>query len=305
MGHPCCSKQKVKRGMWSPEEDEKLIKYMTTHSNGCWSSVPKQAGLQRCGKSCRLRWINYLRPDLKRGSFSAQEEKTIIDVHRILGNRWAQIAKHLPGRTDNEVKNFWNSSIKKKLIAQGLDPNTHNLMTTSRPSYSTHAAATVSLFDHSQTSTTSFTVSSPSKSFEMKNNSMDMNPQIVTLPPTNHPMKDTMPIDFTNASSSSSSSSLNYTNISSLSFHQPGFMDENYMWGNVARTLETLKQHDVISPQGNGQEQSQDLTSIVDCNGANPKGLDLDTYYSTAAFDLELMESFCGGSSMEQLQGDY
>ncbi|KAK2997060.1 hypothetical protein RJ639_026448 [Escallonia herrerae] len=133
MGHHCCSKQKVKRGLWSPEEDEKLIRHITTHGHGCWSSVPKLAGmystrLQRCGKSCRLRWINYLRPDLKRGCFTEQEERTIIDVHRILGNRWAQIAKHLPGRTDNEVKNFWNSCIKKKLLAQGLDPNTHNLL---------------------------------------------------------------------------------------------------------------------------------------------------------------------------------
>ncbi|KAI7755468.1 hypothetical protein M8C21_026869, partial [Ambrosia artemisiifolia] len=139
MGHHCCSKQKVKRGLWSPEEDEKLINHITNHGHGCWSSVPKLAGyvvtfviefsgLQRCGKSCRLRWINYLRPDLRRGSFTEHEERTIIDVHRILGNRWAQIAKHLPGRTDNEVKNFWNSCIKKKLIAQGLDPNTHNLL---------------------------------------------------------------------------------------------------------------------------------------------------------------------------------
>ncbi|KAJ7969389.1 MYB transcription factor [Quillaja saponaria] len=128
MGHHCCSKQKVKRGLWSPEEDEKLVQHITTHGYVSWSSVPKLAGLQRCGKSCRLRWINYLRPDLKRGSFSAEEERTIIDVHRILGNKWAQIAKHLPGRTDNEVKNYWNSCIKKKLIAQGLDPNTHNLL---------------------------------------------------------------------------------------------------------------------------------------------------------------------------------
>ncbi|XP_019150558.1 PREDICTED: myb-related protein 308-like isoform X2 [Ipomoea nil] len=128
MGHRCCSKQRVKRGLWSPEEDEKLIKHITTFGHGCWSTVPKLAGLQRCGKSCRLRWINYLRPDLRRGSFTEQEERTIIDVHRIIGNRWAQIAKHLPGRTDNEVKNFWNSCIKKKLIAQGLDPNTHNLI---------------------------------------------------------------------------------------------------------------------------------------------------------------------------------
>lgn len=133
MGHHCCSKQKVKRGLWSPEEDEKLVKYITSHGHGCWSSVPRLAGLQRCGKSCRLRWINYLRPDLKRGTFTSQEERVIIDVHRILGNRWAQIAKHLPGRTDNEVKNFWNSCIKKKLMAQGLDPKTHNLIPAIRP----------------------------------------------------------------------------------------------------------------------------------------------------------------------------
>ncbi|PSR96174.1 Transcription factor like [Actinidia chinensis var. chinensis] len=114
--HTCCDKQKVKRGLWSPEEDEKLVNYVSTYGHGCWSSVPRLAGLQRCGKSCRLRWINYLRPDLKRGSFSPQEAALIIELHSIIGNRWAQIAKHLPGRTDNEVKNFWNSSIKKKLM---------------------------------------------------------------------------------------------------------------------------------------------------------------------------------------------
>lgn len=124
--HSCCYKQKLRKGLWSPEEDEKLMNHITKHGHGCWSTVPKLAGtikilhtlffsiihshcflflskatspnllipaqlmiagLQRCGKSCRLRWINYLRPDLKRGAFSQDEEDLIIELHAVLGNR--------------------------------------------------------------------------------------------------------------------------------------------------------------------------------------------------------------------------
>ncbi|MCE2055642.1 Transcription factor myb16, partial [Datura stramonium] len=81
--------------------------------------------LQRCGKSCRLRWINYLRPDIKRGKFSLQEERTIIQLHALLGNRWSAIATYLPSRTDNEIKNYWNSRLKKRLTKMGIDPMTH------------------------------------------------------------------------------------------------------------------------------------------------------------------------------------
>ncbi|KAI4301609.1 hypothetical protein L6164_034870 [Bauhinia variegata] len=123
--HSCCYKQKLRKGLWSPEEDEKLLRHITKYGHGCWSSVPKQAGLQRCGKSCRLRWINYLRPDLKRGTFSQEEENIIIELHAVLGNRWSQIAAQLPGRTDNEIKNLWNSCLKKKLRQRGIDPVTH------------------------------------------------------------------------------------------------------------------------------------------------------------------------------------
>ncbi|XXG78850.1 hypothetical protein AAC387_Pa09g0025 [Persea americana] len=126
--HSCCYKQKLRKGLWSPEEDEKLRRHIAKYGHGCWSSVPKQAGLQRCGKSCRLRWINYLRPDLKRGTFSQEEENLIIELHTVLGNRWSQIAAQLPGRTDNEIKNLWNSCIKKKLRQSGIDPNTHKLL---------------------------------------------------------------------------------------------------------------------------------------------------------------------------------
>ncbi|CAH8388566.1 unnamed protein product [Eruca vesicaria subsp. sativa] len=128
--HSCCYKQKLRKGLWSPDEDEKLLNYITRHGHGCWSSVPKLAGLQRCGKSCRLRWINYLRPDLKRGAFSQDEESLIIELHAALGNRWSQIATRLPGRTDNEIKNFWNSCLKKKLRRKGIDPTTHKPLIT-------------------------------------------------------------------------------------------------------------------------------------------------------------------------------
>ncbi|KAL8140794.1 hypothetical protein V2J09_006815 [Rumex salicifolius] len=133
--HSCSTKQKLRKGLWSPEEDEKLFNYITRFGVGCWSSVPKVAGLQRCGKSCRLRWINYLRPDLKRGMFSQQEEDLIINLHKVLGNRWAQIAAQLPGRTDNEIKNLWNSSLKKKLMKQGIDPTTHQPIKDKTPDF--------------------------------------------------------------------------------------------------------------------------------------------------------------------------
>ncbi|KAK3409472.1 transcription factor MYB20 [Eucalyptus grandis] len=122
---PCCEKVGLKKGPWTAEEDKKLINFILTHGQCCWRAVPKLAGLLRCGKSCRLRWTNYLRPDLKRGLLSEQEEKLVIDLHAQLGNRWSKIASHLPGRTDNEIKNHWNTHIKKKLKKMGVDPVTH------------------------------------------------------------------------------------------------------------------------------------------------------------------------------------
>ncbi|XP_015084519.1 protein ODORANT1 [Solanum pennellii] len=122
---PCCDKLGVKKGPWTAEEDKKLINFILTNGQCCWRAVPKLAGLRRCGKSCRLRWTNYLRPDLKRGLLSEAEEKLVIDLHARLGNRWSKIAARLPGRTDNEIKNHWNTHIKKKLLKMGIDPVTH------------------------------------------------------------------------------------------------------------------------------------------------------------------------------------
>ncbi|XP_057539210.1 myb-related protein 308-like [Amaranthus tricolor] len=122
---PCCEKEHTNKGAWTKEEDERLINYIKVHGEGCWRSLPKAAGLQRCGKSCRLRWINYLRPDLKRGNFTEEEDELIINLHSLLGNKWSLIAAKLPGRTDNEIKNYWNTHIKRKLISRGIDPQTH------------------------------------------------------------------------------------------------------------------------------------------------------------------------------------
>lgn len=105
----------MRKGLWSPEEDERLASHIARFGVSCWSSIPELAGLQRCGKSCRLRWMNYLRPDLKRGRFSQHEEDLIIALHEALGNSWSQIAARLPGRSDNEIKNFWNARLRKKL----------------------------------------------------------------------------------------------------------------------------------------------------------------------------------------------
>ncbi|KAL9263870.1 Transcription factor MYB39-like protein [Drosera capensis] len=123
---PCCDgREEVTKGPWTSEEDEKLVSYIQEHGHGSWRALPRLAGLKRCGKSCRLRWANYLTPGIKRGRFSDEEEQLIIDLHSVLGNKWSRIATHLPGRTDNEIKNYWNTRIRKKLLQMGIDPVTH------------------------------------------------------------------------------------------------------------------------------------------------------------------------------------
>ncbi|KAL5722784.1 Myb-related protein [Ranunculus cassubicifolius] len=120
---PCCDKVGVKKGPWTPEEDIILVSYIQEHGPGNWRAVPTNTGLLRCSKSCRLRWTNYLRPGIKRGNFTDHEEKMIIHLQALLGNRWAAIASYLPQRTDNDIKNYWNTHLKKKLkkLQSGVD----------------------------------------------------------------------------------------------------------------------------------------------------------------------------------------
>ncbi|KAL3508255.1 hypothetical protein ACH5RR_027656 [Cinchona calisaya] len=150
---PCCDKSKVKKGPWSPAEDLTLISFIRKQGHANWRALPKQAGLLRCGKSCRLRWINYLRPDVKRGNFTPEEEQTIINLHNALGNKWSKIASHFPGRTDNEIKNVWNTHLKKRsgLMINNVAGNDHeteedeeeesSLLTSTNSSYSSSASS--------------------------------------------------------------------------------------------------------------------------------------------------------------------
>ncbi|CAK8574059.1 unnamed protein product [Lathyrus sativus] len=104
----------LRRGPWTLEEDSLLIHYIARHGEGRWNMLAKSAGLKRTGKSCRLRWLNYLKPDIKRGNLTPQEQLLILELHSKWGNRWSKIAQHLPGRTDNEIKNYWRTRVQKQ-----------------------------------------------------------------------------------------------------------------------------------------------------------------------------------------------
>ncbi|KAK3028488.1 hypothetical protein RJ639_040057 [Escallonia herrerae] len=173
---PCCEKAHTNKGAWTKEEDDRLIAYIRAHGEGCWRSLPKAAGLLRCGKSCRLRWINYLRPDLKRGNFTEEEDELIIKLHSLLGNKWSLIAGRLPGRTDNEIKNYWNTHIRRKLLNRGIDPATHRSM--NEPCAQ----------EHHQVSTTTTTISfastpPPQPNYDVEELDMKIRDAAETIPP--------------------------------------------------------------------------------------------------------------------------
>ncbi|KAK9266666.1 hypothetical protein L1049_005502 [Liquidambar formosana] len=273
-----------------------------------------QTGLQRCGKSCRLRWINYLRPDLKRGSFSSQEEQIIIDIHRIVGNRWAQIAKHLPGRTDNEVKNFWNSCVKKKLLSQGLDPKTHNLISSHQRSTSNNKVA-CNIINLSQT------YQKPPKAVLSQvtgSVSMEVDPPFVTLPPLPptqppfHQAKIHNPIVWTvkdqnshdlitfPCGSSIESTPISSSSSSSLNPYAFGFLDKNCIWGtNGAEHYEAPRMEDV-QPQKEHEQKDKICEVETDKYEELKGGQDMDTSFDSSSFDLEFLESTLMSGTMSR-----
>ncbi|RCV26357.1 hypothetical protein SETIT_5G239300v2 [Setaria italica] len=113
----CAGEPAVRKGPWTLEEDLVLVGYISQHGEGSWDNLARAAGLNRNGKSCRLRWLNYLRPGVRRGSITPAEDAVIRELHATLGNKWSKIAAHLPGRTDNEIKNYWRTRIQKRPAA--------------------------------------------------------------------------------------------------------------------------------------------------------------------------------------------
>ncbi|KAG9136364.1 hypothetical protein Leryth_020168 [Lithospermum erythrorhizon] len=120
----------LRKGPWTLEEDNLLIQYIDACGDGRWNALAKCAGLKRTGKSCRLRWLNYLKPDIRRGNLTPQEQLLILELHSKWGNRWSKIAQNLPGRTDNEIKNYWRTRVQKQARQLKVDANSKTFLET-------------------------------------------------------------------------------------------------------------------------------------------------------------------------------
>nr|WJZ68972.1 MYBSG6-1 [Gorteria diffusa] len=117
----------LRKGAWTAQEDRLLKNCIEKYGEGKWHLVPLKTGLNRCRKSCRLRWLNYLSPNIKRGDFREDEVDLILRLHKLLGNRWSLIAGRIPGRTANDVKNYWNTHIRSRSTQQKGKPNRDEL----------------------------------------------------------------------------------------------------------------------------------------------------------------------------------
>ncbi|KAI4373553.1 hypothetical protein MLD38_011669 [Melastoma candidum] len=294
---PCCDKANVKKGPWSPEEDSKLKEYIEKNgTGGNWIALPQKAGLKRCGKSCRLRWLNYLRPHIKHGEFSSEEDRIICTLFATIGSRWSIIAGQLPGRTDNDVKNYWNTKLKKKLMAVGLVPHlNHRHSYTRKPSsqslFSSHASY--------QSSNTLYQSSVLPSSFANSFHSLSPLYMTGTTPPSTLDFASVVP-NFSNEKPSSSSVTTDNSLLMNPSTYYPG-KDNILMFGSEGSpnsSSDGIKQEAVIGFQnyfaGNNHNNEVE-PSIDDGQGFIP------TSYSVQGSDQIIGNNFWG----EKLNEDF
>nr|QSD99713.1 MYB family transcription factor [Melilotus albus] len=218
----------LRRGPWTLEEDSLLIHYIARHGEGRWNMLAKSAGLKRTGKSCRLRWLNYLKPDIKRGNLTPQEQLLILELHSKWGNRWSKIAQHLPGRTDNEIKNYWRTRVQKQARQLNIESGSKRFIDAvkcfwmprllqkmeqnSSPSSDHSSMTNMNNFGNSIEASTS--------------NSMSTSFNIPSMSPSSHPQR-----GFIDASSanhlSTMSTSFNNPSLDFFQFSQPLEISEN------------------------------------------------------------------------------
>ncbi|XP_021820537.1 transcription factor MYB120-like [Prunus avium] len=228
-GHVVEGSDGLKKGPWTAAEDQILMEYVRKHGEGNWNAVQRNSGLNRCGKSCRLRWANHLRPNLKKGVFSREEERRILELHAKYGNKWARMASQLPGRTDNEIKNYWNTRVKRRqrqclpLYPHDIKQSHSQATSLTIPSLAPLTTTIQNPFQpitNGSTPTFSFQTQSPTQSHHL----LQLSPTPPSLSPLSspHQTKPTTltsfpPFDPINTITSSFSSS----STPSLTFHRP------------------------------------------------------------------------------------
>lgn len=199
----------LRRGPWTVEEDFTLINFIAHHGEGRWNSLAHCAGLKRTGKSCRLRWLNYLRPDVRRGNITLEEQLLILELHSRWGNRWSKIAQHLPGRTDNEIKNYWRTRVQKHAKQLKCDVNSKQFKDTMKYLWMPRLAERIQAAAASNPMATSSSSGRTTTTYIQNQEIQHPLPNMI-----NHHMSEYMPILPTNIEKTNS---LNYSTTSASS----------------------------------------------------------------------------------------
>ncbi|XP_006355725.1 transcription factor MYB108 [Solanum tuberosum] len=200
----------LRRGPWTVEEDFTLINFIAHHGEGRWNSLSRCAGLKRTGKSCRLRWLNYLRPDVRRGNITLEEQLLILELHSRWGNRWSKIAQHLPGRTDNEIKNYWRTRVQKHAKQLKCDVNSKQFKDTMKYLWMPRLAERIQATAAATSNPTAASSSGPTATTTYIQNQEIQHP----LPNMNHHVPEYLPIQLMNIEKTNS---LNYSATSASS----------------------------------------------------------------------------------------